>query len=88
VTIGTNRSIFDSRCNDAASAHAAEKYRQRPWYKPICDDRRAALRRREISFSQGAEWNALISAYIGAIPLSGDTPCAAEHIMSASPPDK
>jgi len=42
--------------------------------------------RRRISFSQGAEWNALISTYIGTIPLSGDTPCAAEHIMSASPP--
>jgi hypothetical protein len=42
--------------------------------------------KREISFNQGAEWNALISAYIGTIPLSSDTPCAAEHIMSASPP--
>ena len=26
----------------------------------------------EISFSQGAEWKALISRYIQAIPLSGD----------------
>jgi hypothetical protein len=47
----------------------------------------AVLRRQEISFNQGAEWNALISTYIGTIPLSGDTPCAAKHIMSASPPD-
>jgi hypothetical protein len=86
VTIGANRSVFVSRRNDAASAHAAGKYRQREWRKPICDDPRAALRRREISFSQGAEWNALMSTYIGTIPPSGDTPCAAEHIMSASPP--
>ena len=26
----------------------------------------------EISLSQGAEWNALISAYIGIMPVSGD----------------
>ena len=37
------------------------------------------MRRLEISFSQGAEWNALISTYIGAIPLSGDASCAAEQ---------
>jgi resolvase-like protein len=43
--------------------------------------------RSQISFSHGAEWKALIRRYIGTIPLSGDTPCAAEHIMSASPPD-
>src|SRR6185437_4584290 len=76
---------FSALVNSCASAHAAERYRQRQWYKPIRDDRRAMLRRREISFSQGAEWNALISTYIGTIPLGGDTPCAAEHIMSAPP---
>jgi len=54
----------------------------------ICDDREATLRRREISFSQGTTWNALISTYIGTIPLSADTPCAGEHIMSAPPSDK
>ena len=41
------------------------------------------LRRLEISFSQGAEWKALISKYIGAIPLSGD---AAEQSISGGPP--
>jgi len=30
----------------------------------------APLRQLEISFSQGAEWKALISRYIGTIPLS------------------
>jgi hypothetical protein len=39
-------------------------------------------RRREISFSQGAEWKALISKYIGVIPLSGD---AAEQSISGGP---
>jgi hypothetical protein len=87
ATIGINRSIFVRRHNDAASAHAAGKYRQREWRKPVCDNPCAVLRRQEISFNQGAEWNALISTYIGTIPLSGDTPCAAKHIMSASPPD-
>src|SRR5687768_10328879 len=33
-------------------------------------DRWASLRRRDISFSQGAEWKALISTYIAAIPVS------------------
>jgi len=80
-----NRSTFDSRRCNAASAHAAERYRQRQWSKPICDDRGATLRRREISFSQGAKWNALISTYIGTIPLSGEASCPAEHIMSAPP---
>src|SRR5712675_1184423 len=41
-------------------------------------------RRREISFSQGAVWKALISRYIGTIPLSGDVP-ALEHHASADP---
>jgi hypothetical protein len=30
------------------------------------------FRRLKISFSQGCEWMALISKYIGIIPLSGD----------------
>jgi hypothetical protein len=38
-----------------------------------------ARRRLAISFSQGVEWKALISTYIGTIPLSGD---AAEQSMS------
>jgi hypothetical protein len=32
-------------------------------------DRRALLRQLETSFSKGAEWKALISKYIGTIPL-------------------
>ena len=48
-------------------------------------DRRASLRRREKSFSQGAKWKALISKYIGTIPLSGDAP-ATEHNTSGAPP--
>ena len=46
--------------------------------------RRTARRRPEISFSQGAAWNALMSRYIGTIPLSGDA-CAAEQSISAAP---
>ena len=50
-------------------------------------DRQTPLRRREISFSQGAEWKALISKYIGTIPLSGDA-LAIEHNASADPPPR
>jgi hypothetical protein len=46
---------------------------------------RGPLRRPQISFSQGAEWKALISKYIGAIPLSGDAACAAEQSTSGAP---
>ena len=45
----------------------------------------APLRRLEISFSQGAGWKALISKYIGTIPLSGD---AFEHNASGDPPPR
>jgi hypothetical protein len=41
--------------------------------------------RLEISFSQGAVWKALISKYIGTIPLSGD---ALEHNASGDPAPK
>ena len=44
----------------------------------------APLRRPAISFSQGAEWKALISKYIGTIPPSGDA-LAVEHNASADP---
>jgi hypothetical protein len=47
---------------------------------------RSVSRRREISFSQGAEWKALISKYIGTIPLSGDASCTAEQSMPGVPP--
>src|SRR5712664_2603679 len=49
---------------------------------------RIVVRRDEISFSQGAEWNALISKYIGTIPLSGDASYAAEHSTSGGPPPR
>jgi len=42
----------------------------------------------EISFSQGAGWKALISKYIGTIPLSGDASCAAEQSISGGPPPR
>jgi hypothetical protein len=49
-------------------------------------DRMAPLRQLAISFSQGAEWKALISKYIGTIPLSGDAFWAAEQNISSGPP--
>jgi hypothetical protein len=48
-------------------------------------DERGDAFRRLISFSQGAEWKALISKYIGTIPLNGDAPCAVEHIIAICP---
>ena len=43
----------------------------------------------EISSSQGAEWKALISQYIAAIPLSGEACCAVAQSMSGGPaPEK
>src|SRR5207249_9018013 len=60
---------------------------RREFFAPNADqDRQAPLRRLEISFSQGAEWNAHISKYIGTIPLSGDASCAAEQSISGDPP--
>jgi hypothetical protein len=46
--------------------------------------RHGSLRRLAISFSQGAEWKALISKYIGTIPLSAD-PCPAEQSAAIGP---
>jgi hypothetical protein len=57
------------------------------WRTPD-QDRPAPLRRLEISFSQGAEWKALMSKYIGTIPLSGDAPCAVEQSISGGPPPR
>jgi hypothetical protein len=54
---------------------------------PLPDrDPRASLRHLKTSFSQGVEWKALISRYIGIIPLSDDQPCAAEQSISGAPP--
>jgi hypothetical protein len=50
-------------------------------------DRHTRLRRLEISFSQGAEWKALISTYIGTMPLSGDA-LTIEHNASGDPPPR
>jgi hypothetical protein len=41
-----------------------------------------------ISLSHGAEWKALISTYIGTIPVNGDVVSAAEHSMSGMPPSQ
>jgi glutathione S-transferase len=40
----------------------------------------ACSQRLEISFSQGGEWNALMSKYVGIIPLSGDLGPAEQSI--------
>jgi hypothetical protein len=40
------------------------------------------LRQPEISFSQGAEWKALISKYIGTIPPTGDAFAAEQNVSS------
>jgi len=47
--------------------------------------RRTAFRRLEISFSQGAEWKALISEYITTIPSSGDAWRVGEQSISGGP---
>jgi hypothetical protein len=39
----------------------------------------------EISFSQGAEWKALINAYITTNPSSGDAGCVTEQSISGGP---
>jgi hypothetical protein len=49
-------------------------------------DRCASLRRPEISLSQGAEWKALISPYIGTMPVIADASPADEQSMSGGPP--
>ena len=51
-------------------------------------DRRTLLRRLAISFSQGAEWKALMSTYIETIPVSGDASCMVEHMIAICPPPK
>ena len=64
----------------------AKEIRHRSIWPTPDQDRRPPVRRPEISLSQGAEWNALISQYIATIPLSGDAARAAEHIISGEPP--
>jgi hypothetical protein len=49
-------------------------------------DGRAPRRWPESSLSQGAKWKALINKYMGAIPVSGDPPRAAEQITSGMLP--
>src|SRR5271169_2001823 len=48
--------------------------------------RRVPFLWREISFSQGGEWKALISTYVGIMPLSGEVCSAAEQSTSSGPP--
>ena len=62
-----------------------EVWRRSIW-RPPDQGRWAPVRRPEISFSHGAEWNALISMYIQTIPLSGDACCAAAQSTSGGPP--
>src|SRR5882757_812687 len=50
-------------------------------------DRHTRLRRLKISLSHGAEWKALISTYIGTMPLSGDA-LTIEHNASGDPPPR
>jgi hypothetical protein len=73
-------------CKPALSAESIDGLgrSERGWITP----RQAPLRRLEISFSQGGEWKALISKYIGIIPLSGDVCPAAEHKISGRPPPR
>jgi hypothetical protein len=42
----------------------------------------------EISFSQGAEWKALISKHIETIPFSGDASGVAEQSISGRPEEQ
>jgi hypothetical protein len=48
--------------------------------------RGANLRSLGISLSHGAQWKALISAYMIVIPPSADVRCAEQIITGASPP--
>src|SRR5262245_23803523 len=41
-----------------------------------------ALALAETSFSHGAEWKAVISTYIGTMPVSGNAGCAGMHSMA------
>ena len=54
-----------------------------PWGKI---ERGHALRHAEISLSQGVEWKALISKYIGTIPPTGDAFAAEQRLSSGPPP--
>jgi hypothetical protein len=53
----------------------------------VAGSRCARLRPPEISVSHGAEWKALISTYIKAMPASGG-PCPAGRIISIPPPPR
>ena len=51
-------------------------------------DRPAPLRRLETSFSHGTKWKALISKYIGTIPLSNEPSCVVEQSNDRGPPPR
>jgi hypothetical protein len=63
----------------------ARRFGTTRWRTPD-QDRWLPLRWPDISFSQGAEWNALIKMYIHTVPFSGDACCAAAQSMSCGPP--
>ena len=69
ASISIDLSILRSRLRDKSFAWASEKHRQHRWF----NDQRAGLCLRQIRFSHGAKWKALISRYITPIPLSGAT---------------
>jgi hypothetical protein len=53
----------------------------------MCGDRWAPLFRREISFSHGPKWKALINEYINNIPLSANPfPAVEQSISGLLPP--
>ena len=83
----SDRTIPDFSICDSAAAHPFKLPPKRSeWPNPAYSDQRALLRLLEIKVSQGAEWKALISNYIGSIPLSGDASCAAGHVIAICPP--
>src|SRR4051794_17370553 len=67
------------------TAPIAQHFGTDPQRIEAIDHRLPPRRRRKISFSQGVEWKALISTYIGTMPLSGHAPCP-EHSESMAPP--
>jgi hypothetical protein len=89
-TCGFKAAVARLRCVGAKAEIAPKVFAAREASAPFGlatpgQDRRPPLRRPGISLSQGAEWKALISKYIGLIPLSDDPLCAAEQNISGEP---
>jgi len=79
------RTISERRKAGAAKVLRQSSTPRRSIWRTPDQDRRTPLRRLEISFSQGAEWKALISKYIGTIPLSGDARATEQSISAGRP---